>query len=138
MGVILDSSVLIAAERKGRSVRQALADVLSQVADDDLGLSAISVFELNHGAYRAHTSQQEISRRRFLEQVASLLPIYPVTYEVALRAGRIDGETAAKGVRIAVADLLIGVTALELSYRVLTGNMRHFRLIPGLQVLAVE
>ena len=35
---------------------------------------------------------------------------------VALRVGQIDGENQAKGVRLPVADLLIGVTALELGY----------------------
>ena len=32
------------------------------------------------------------------------------------------------------ADLLIGVTALELGYSVATGNLRHFELVPGLSV----
>jgi predicted nucleic acid-binding protein len=54
---------------------------------------------------------------------------------VALRAGQIDGENAARGIRPALADLLIGVTALELGYRVTTGNMRHFQMIPGLEVV---
>jgi predicted nucleic acid-binding protein len=32
-------------------------------------------------------------------------------------------------------DLLIGATALSLGYKVLTGNLRHFRQIPGLSVI---
>jgi predicted nucleic acid-binding protein len=56
---------------------------------------------------------------------------------MALRAGRLDGENTAKGIRLALADLLIGVTALELGYGVATSNLRHFHLIPGLQVLAL-
>ncbi len=67
-----------------------------------------------------------------------MLPVHAVTLAIALRAGQIDGELTAEGTRIATADLLIGVTALELGYRVLTGNLRHFRLIPGLQVLALQ
>src|SRR5579863_5247145 len=31
-------------------------------------------------------------------------------------------------------DLLIGATALSLGFSVLTANLRHFRLIPGLSV----
>jgi predicted nucleic acid-binding protein len=63
------------------------------------------------------------------------LPIAPVTVPIALRVGRIDGESQAKGVRLPVADLLIGVTALELGYSVGTGNLRHFQRIPGLSVM---
>ncbi len=46
--------------------------------------------------------------------------MYPFT-------GRIDGEQEAKGVKIPFQDLLIGATALELDYAVVTGNLRHFR-----------
>jgi len=38
-------------------------------------------------------------------------------------------------VRLPLADLLIGVTALELGYSVTTGNLRHFQMIPGLSVV---
>jgi predicted nucleic acid-binding protein len=34
-------------------------------------------------------------------------------------------------------DLLIGATALEIGYAVVTANVRHFRLIPGLNVIAL-
>jgi predicted nucleic acid-binding protein len=49
--------------------------------------------------------------------------------------GQIDGETQAKGIRLPLSDLLIGVTALELGYSVATGNLRHFEMIPGLSVV---
>jgi predicted nucleic acid-binding protein len=55
---------------------------------------------------------------------------------VALRAGQIDGENAAKGVRLALPDLLIGVTALELGFDVATANLRHFEMVPGLKVIS--
>ena len=54
------------------------------------------------------------------------LPIHLVTIAVALRVGQIDGESQAKGVRLPLVDLLIGVTALELGYSVATDNLRHF------------
>jgi predicted nucleic acid-binding protein len=61
--------------------------------------------------------------------------VHAVTVPVALRAGQIDGEITAKGVRIALSDLLIGVTALELGYRVATANVRHFQMVPGLEIV---
>lgn len=60
-----------------------------------------------------------------------------MTISVALRAGQIDGENAAKGVRLALSDLLIGVTALEMGYRVATANVRHFQMVPGLEVVSL-
>src|ERR1022692_3460754 len=50
-------------------------------------------------------------------------------------AGRIEGEQAAQGVSIAFEDLLIAATALQLGFGVATGNLRHFRVVPGLSVV---
>jgi predicted nucleic acid-binding protein len=57
------------------------------------------------------------------------------TRETALLAGKIDGEQQSRGITIPFGDLLIGATALEVGYSMLTVNMRHFRLIPGLTVV---
>jgi hypothetical protein len=62
------------------------------------------------------------------------MPVYPVTVEVALRAGQLDGENQAHGLQLALPDLLIGVTALELGYSVGTSNVRHFGEVLGLSV----
>ena len=61
--------------------------------------------------------------------------VHPVTVEIAELAGRIEGEQAAVGVSIAFEDLLIGTTALHLGYALATLNVRHFQIIPGLQVI---
>ena len=62
------------------------------------------------------------------------MPVHPVTVRIALRAGQIDGQMQAAGTRIALADLLIGSTALELGFAVATANARHFGLIPKLVI----
>ena len=59
---------------------------------------------------------------------------YSVTGTIALRAGELDGHNQARGIRVPLADLLIGVTALELGYGVATWNLRHFKQVPGLSV----
>ena len=91
--------------------------------------------ELAHGIVRSNTPVREQTRRQFLHELIAALPVYPVSTTIALNAGRIDGECTAKGVRIPLADLLIGATALELGYRVATINVRHFQVIPGLIVI---
>ena len=50
-------------------------------------------------------------------------------------AAKVDAEIRRAGLVVATADLLIGVTALHHAYAVGTGNVRHFRMIPGLSVL---
>jgi len=58
-----------------------------------------------------------------------------VTLPIALHAGQLDGWSQARGVRIPLSDLPIGASALELGYSVGTANVRHFQLIPGLDII---
>lgn len=129
--------MLIAAERKGRNARQALSEIAIRAAGEEIALSVITVVELAHGAARANSPERTVMRRQFIEELARAVPIHPVSISIALRAGQIDGEIAAKGIRIALSDLPIGVTALELGYRVATGNLRHFQTIPALEIVSL-
>ena len=80
---------------------------------------------------------EETGDRGFLDELLSAVLVHPVTLAIALRAGQIDGASAAQGVRVALGDLLIGVTALEVGFGVATANLRHFGMIPGLDVVMV-
>ncbi|MGH9444428.1 MAG: PIN domain-containing protein [Terriglobia bacterium] len=135
MGIILDSSILIAAERGGESVGRILKRVQTTQGEIEAGLSAVTIVELTHGIYRAKTDANRERRRLFTEELCRDMAVHPVTLEVAQLAGKIEGEQATRGIRIAFEDLLIGATALHLEYSVLTLNVRHFRLIPGLLIL---
>ena len=55
MGIVLDSSVLIAGERRRESVRDILERVKEGFAETEAALSAVTVVELTHGVYRAKT-----------------------------------------------------------------------------------
>lgn len=134
MGLILDSSLLIAAERKGRNAHHALAEIAVHAAGEDVALSVITVMELTHGAARANTPRRKTARKQFIHELMAAIPVHPVSPSIALRAGQIDGESMAKGVTLPLADLLIAVTALELGYKVATGNVRHFQAVPGVSV----
>lgn len=57
MGLVLDSSVLIAAEREKRPVSQLLASLSADLSEVEFLLSAISVMELEHGWHRASTPE---------------------------------------------------------------------------------
>lgn len=135
MGIILDSSILIAAERGGESVRQILKRVQAMHGETEAGLSAVTIVELTHGIYRAKSDEHRERRRLFTVELCRDVAVHPVTLEVAQLAGKIEGEQASQGVSIAFEDLLIGSTALHLGYAVATLNVRHFQLIPGLSVV---
>ncbi len=135
MGLILDSSVIIAAERRGDTVEQFFERVVNATGDQDAALSAVGLTELIHGLYRANTPVVRLRREAFLNELLADLTVYPCTKETAMVAGKLDGEQQSKGVVIPFGDLLIGATALLLDYSVLTINLRDFRRIPGLNVV---
>jgi predicted nucleic acid-binding protein len=135
MGLILDSSLLVAAERQGKNARQMLAAIARDVGETEVAISVVTLIELAHGAARAGTPERRAKRQQFTQELMTAFPIHSVTASVALRAGQIDGENQARGIRIPLSDLLIGVTALELGFSVGTANVRHFRLVPGLSVV---
>ncbi len=137
MGLILDSSVLITAERQGQNARQMLTAISSAVGESEIAISVVTLIELAHGAARADTPERRARRNQFIQELLTALPVHLVTVPVALRAGQIDGENQARGVRLPLSDLLIGVTALELGYSVATANLRHFQMIPGLEIVSL-
>ena len=135
MGLILDSSVLIAGERQGYTVREFLEQFKARNGEVEVGLSVVTVVELMHGVQRAKSEERRQRRQAFVDDLIRDLPVHPVTVETAKLAGRIEGDQAERGVRIAFEDLLIAATALELGFGVATGNVRHFHVIPGLNVI---
>ena len=134
MGIILDSSIIISAERRGHSVTQILEQIHRSQGEVEVGLSVVTVAELVHGAYRAKTAEQHLRRLAFIERLCLDVPVHPVTLAIARVAGRIEGQQEHKGIQVAFEDLLIEATALSLSYSIATLNVRHFEQIPGLLI----
>jgi predicted nucleic acid-binding protein len=92
VGLILDSSILIAAEHRGHTVRQILEQILADCGQVDIGLSVVSVAELIHSAYRAKADVDRHRRLAFVERLYSDVPVHPVTIETARMVGQIEGE----------------------------------------------
>jgi predicted nucleic acid-binding protein len=137
LGLILDSSILIAGERRGETVKQVIQRVHAVWGDIESALSAISIIELTHGIYRARTDADKERRKAFVDELARDMIVHPVSLGIAQLAGRIEGEQAARGISIAIEDLVIGATALYIGFDVATLNVKHFQAIPGLKVVTL-
>jgi len=135
MGLVLDSSVVIAAERRGDNVTQMLKQIVAATGYQRTVLSSVGLTELVHGIYRAQTTHTRSRRDSFIRELLNDREVYPDAKETALLAGKIDGQQQSRGIIIPFGDLLIGATALQVGYSMLTVNVRHFRLIPGLTVV---
>jgi predicted nucleic acid-binding protein len=135
MGLVLDSGVLIAAEREARPVSGLLATLEQQHGETEIVLSSITVLELEHGLHRAQSTEQARKRREYLDTVFAAIPVEPFITPMAQLAAKIDAHARQSGRTIPLADLLIGATALHFGYSVGTRNLRHFHMLPNLNVV---
>ena len=135
LGLVLDSSVLVAAERNKLTTPEAIGKVREATGDVTIVICSLTVAELGHAIYRADTPERSRMRRQFLDELKAHVPIHPVTESTAEIIARIGAEQAAKGITLPLADLIIGACALELGYAVGTINVRDFNRIPGLNIV---
>jgi predicted nucleic acid-binding protein len=70
-----------------------LAAIAGRLGSEAIALTAVSVIELEPGIWRAKDTEQAERRRRFFEDLFAAVPIHPLTFEIARRAARIDGES---------------------------------------------
>ena len=99
---------------------------------DDLGISAISVAELQYGVQKSRFPAQN---QAALEQFLLPLNIVDFDYAAAIAYGRIRAQLEAHGTPIGAMDLLIAAQALSANLTIITNNTREFSRIPSLRVL---
>ena len=132
MGLVIDTSVFVDAERKGIRVQEIIARLIER---GPLTISAMSLIELAHGIARANSQAIRAERERFVRAVQASFPVIPLNGETAIATGLLDGDLRGRGFTIGVADAAIAATALLSSYGVATLNGKHFKLVAGLNVL---
>jgi tRNA(fMet)-specific endonuclease VapC len=130
MATLIDSSVLIAAERGQLN----LDDISARYAEEDVAISAVTASELLHGLYRARTAAQRHRRQAFVEGLLAQLPVIPFDLTVARVHASLWADLSQRGVMIGERDLMIGATAIANDCRIATRDERSFPKIPGLKV----
>ncbi len=134
MGVVLDTSVFISAERRGWSAVKLVASLLSHFPDMKFQIPSTVAAELIQGIFQASTPLLAKDRSTFVIAILNAFPVAPMLESTAWIAGRIRGEQAKIGNSLPFADSLIAACALELDDAVLTANVKDFIRIPGLRV----
>ncbi|MGH7798765.1 MAG: type II toxin-antitoxin system VapC family toxin [Candidatus Binatia bacterium] len=128
MGILIDSSVLIALERNRLNLQSQLADC----ADEDFAISAITASELLHGVHRAANPAQRRRREAFVEGLLDRLPVISFDTVTARIHARLSAELASSGTAVGPHDLIIAATAMAKGYILATRDQRSFPKIPGL------
>ena len=130
MGTLVDTSVLIAAQRGELDLRKAVA----AHGADAVAIATISASELLHGPHRMTNAVARARVERRVEHLLAQLTAIDFDLEIARLHARLGADLAAKGTPVGAHDLIIAATALSLDYRVATRDRRSFPKIPGLAV----
>ncbi|MEQ8959068.1 MAG: type II toxin-antitoxin system VapC family toxin [Coleofasciculus sp. C2-GNP5-27] len=113
-------------------IRQKPANVLEKfqsLSPSDIGVSSITVAELEYGAYK---SQRQEQNRAALSQFLMMLEILPFDAKATQTYGEMRAELEKMGIVIGAMDLLIASQALDRGITLVTNNVREFSRIPGL------
>jgi tRNA(fMet)-specific endonuclease VapC len=127
VGLILDTNIIIAAERDARrGLRGRVDTFLAQRPRETFFITFTIAGELACG--------QSASARRDWEQLCRPYPILPWTMEVSWHYGETYRALAASGQLIGGNDLWIAATALANGHGIVTNNYAEFSRVPGLSV----
>jgi tRNA(fMet)-specific endonuclease VapC len=130
VAVLIDTSVLVDAERRGQALDQ-------KIGDQARAISVITASELLHGVHRARTNAARARRAAFVEHVISSIEPLPITTAIARAHAEIWAELESAGNPIGAHDLWIAATALSHGMDVATANARDFQRVPGLSVVPI-
>lgn len=130
MGVLIDASVLIDAERG----RVDLESLVARRADEDAFLSVVTASALLHGVHRAATPAQRARRAAFVEGLLQRFPVLDVDLATARAHAGVWADLAAAGTRVGPNDLWLAATAIAHGLTLVTANLREFERVPGLLV----
>lgn len=131
MGVIFDTSVLIAIERGSLNIE----GLIKGRENEAFGISVITVSELLHGVHRADSEKRRLKRDAYVEKIIETFPIYPFELSAARIYARIWAHLTKRGITIGAHDLMIASTAISIGFSVMTSDMRDYGKIKGLEVV---
>ncbi len=97
----------------------------------DVGISSITVAELEYGAYK---SQQTDRNRVAFNQFLMPLEIVPFDERATQNYGQLRSQLERQGIVIGSMDMLIASQALSLGLILVTNNVREFSRIPDLVI----
>lgn len=128
MGYLLDTNICIyIIKRKPESVLKRL----SQIPLGQIGISSITIAELDYGTRKSANPEKNISA---LNQFLIPFEIFNFDYNATTEYGKIRSILEKEGIPIGPLDTLIAAHAKSLNYTLVTNNEREFRRVEGLEV----
>ncbi len=130
MGVLIDSSILIEAERG----RLDLTQYVDPRAEEECYLSVVTASELLHGVHRAAHAGRRARRSAFVEGILERFPLLDVDLATARAHARLWADLAADGSLVGPHDIWLAATCIAHGLTMVTANVREFKRVAGLRI----
>ena len=132
MGLVIDTSALIALERS--------AEVPSELLEECLTLPAVVWAEAMVGVHRAATPEIGLRRHRRLENLRECFDFCDFDRVIAECYAELVAILTRKGQMIPQNDIAVAATALCLKHKLLVGSSdeKHFRTVPRLEIVVLS
>jgi tRNA(fMet)-specific endonuclease VapC len=130
--LILDTSILIEAERGEGELLESLDDV------DDVAISAITVAELRVGVRLTKGRRQRVEHELFIASILDAISVETYDLEVAAAHAELLAHLRRAGTPRGAHDLIIAATAMARDREVVTLDRRGFADLPGVAVVELD
>lgn len=128
MKVMLDTNICIYIIKRQPP---AVLDRFTGFAIGDVGISVITLAELEYGASK---SREEKKNRHALEQFIAPLDVAGFDHAAAVMYGTLRAQLKQRSRLIGAMDLLIAAHACSLNVPLVTNNEREFKRVRGLRI----
>jgi len=136
VGLVIDTSALVALERAGKD----FGTMLRRVGDEPVAIPAAVYAELLTGVTLARGAKRAAQRRARIEALVSTVGIVDFDSSIAQRWAELFAQLSRRGKLIPSNDLAVAATARHLGFGVLVGpnDEAHFRRVPALRVETIS
>lgn len=121
MKFLLDTNIVVDFLRGKKPIVEKIGRILPQ----GIGVSAISLAELYHGAYKSSRPKYNLEK---VEEFISVpgISVVDLDKQIAKNYGKMLADLEKNGVKLAEIDVMIAATAGEMELTILTGDKKHF------------
>jgi len=124
--MILDSDIIIDFLKNDKKTVNKISELKEK---EELKTTTINIFELLKGFYALNKKEEKIIE--FIEH----LSILDFDFESSKKSAEIFDSLKKKGETVDALDLFISSIAITNKEKLYTGNTKHFKNIPGLEIL---
>ncbi len=110
---------------------EAVLQRFQKLSEGEVAMSVVTHGELCYGACKSRRREEAL---KALSELATMIPVLPLTSQVGERYGVTRSELESSGRPIGNNDLWIAAHALALGVVLVTNNTREFARIPSLKV----